>query len=196
MQCSLISGYFHDFIEERTMMLKVFPDDDLESMAHDRKKEREKGIHMTPTTMMPFISILALPESVFLPSTSPTHGSIVAAAGVDFYTALSLHIVGKFISFLSISSHTILSSPQSQQPALIAATISTAPFFVDSIICRPRCRIPLMPLLSSVPAAQAAVAAAILFLYQPRYCLPPLCRQSCEQDWPGRASPTASPPQS
>ncbi|RWV87600.1 hypothetical protein GW17_00050388 [Ensete ventricosum] len=62
MQCSLISGYFHDFIEERTMMLKVFPDDDLESMAHDRKKEREKGIHMTPTTMMPFISILALPE--------------------------------------------------------------------------------------------------------------------------------------
>ncbi|RWV94883.1 hypothetical protein GW17_00042544 [Ensete ventricosum] len=39
MQCSLISGYFHDFIEEWTMILKVFPDDDLESMAHDRKKE-------------------------------------------------------------------------------------------------------------------------------------------------------------
>ncbi|RZR88033.1 hypothetical protein BHM03_00015518 [Ensete ventricosum] len=48
MQCSLISGYFHDFIDERTMMLKVFPDDDLGSMAHDRKKEQEKGIHMTP----------------------------------------------------------------------------------------------------------------------------------------------------
>ncbi|RWV84159.1 hypothetical protein GW17_00054154 [Ensete ventricosum] len=38
MQCSLISGYFHDFTEERTMMLKVFPDDDLGSTAHDRKK--------------------------------------------------------------------------------------------------------------------------------------------------------------
>ncbi|RWW23160.1 hypothetical protein BHE74_00024294 [Ensete ventricosum] len=39
MHCSLFSGYFHDFTEERTMMLKVFPDDDLGSMAHDRKKE-------------------------------------------------------------------------------------------------------------------------------------------------------------
>ncbi|RWW73417.1 hypothetical protein BHE74_00018712 [Ensete ventricosum] len=48
MQCSLISGYFHDFIDERTMMLKVFPDDDLGSTAHNRKKEQEKGIHMTP----------------------------------------------------------------------------------------------------------------------------------------------------
>ncbi|RRT33538.1 hypothetical protein B296_00055816 [Ensete ventricosum] len=62
MQFSLISGYFHDFIEERTMMLKVFPDDDLGSMTHDRKKEHEKGIHMTPTAMMPSISMLALPE--------------------------------------------------------------------------------------------------------------------------------------
>ncbi|RWW41978.1 hypothetical protein BHE74_00052504 [Ensete ventricosum] len=62
MQCSLISGYFHDFTEERTMMLKVFPDDDLGSTAHDRKKEQEKGIHMTPTAMMPSISMLALPE--------------------------------------------------------------------------------------------------------------------------------------
>ncbi|RWV97964.1 hypothetical protein GW17_00039213 [Ensete ventricosum] len=39
MQCSLISGCFHDFTEERTMMLKFFPDDDLGSTAHDRKKE-------------------------------------------------------------------------------------------------------------------------------------------------------------
>ncbi|RZR93577.1 hypothetical protein BHM03_00022121 [Ensete ventricosum] len=39
MQCSLISGYFHDFTEERTMMLKVFPDDDLRSTTHDRMKE-------------------------------------------------------------------------------------------------------------------------------------------------------------
>ncbi|RZS18773.1 hypothetical protein BHM03_00051088 [Ensete ventricosum] len=62
MQCFLISGYFHDFTEERTMMLKVFPDDDLESTAHDRKKEQEKDIHMTPTTMMPSISMLVLPE--------------------------------------------------------------------------------------------------------------------------------------
>ncbi|RWW15014.1 hypothetical protein GW17_00021169 [Ensete ventricosum] len=44
------------------MMLKVFPDDDLGSMAHDRKKEQEKDIHMTPTAMMPSISMLALPE--------------------------------------------------------------------------------------------------------------------------------------
>ncbi|RZS15714.1 hypothetical protein BHM03_00047624 [Ensete ventricosum] len=62
MQCSLISGYFHDFTEERTMMLKVFPDDDLGSMAHDRKKEQEKGIHMTPIAMISSISMLALPE--------------------------------------------------------------------------------------------------------------------------------------
>ncbi|RZR71498.1 hypothetical protein BHM03_00005479 [Ensete ventricosum] len=43
------------------MMLKVFPDDDLGSTAHDRKKEQEKGIHMTPISMMPSISMLALP---------------------------------------------------------------------------------------------------------------------------------------
>ncbi|RZS23346.1 hypothetical protein BHM03_00056256, partial [Ensete ventricosum] len=39
MQCSLILGYFHDFTEERTIVLKIFPDDDLGSTAHDRKKE-------------------------------------------------------------------------------------------------------------------------------------------------------------
>ncbi|RWW37739.1 hypothetical protein BHE74_00057129 [Ensete ventricosum] len=39
LQCSLISGYFQDFTEERTMMLKIFPDDDLGSTAYDRKKE-------------------------------------------------------------------------------------------------------------------------------------------------------------
>ncbi|RRT59622.1 hypothetical protein B296_00008998 [Ensete ventricosum] len=62
MQCSLISGYFHNFIEERTIMLKVFRDNDLESTAHDRKKEYEKGIHMTSTAMMPSILMLVLPE--------------------------------------------------------------------------------------------------------------------------------------
>ncbi|RRT32363.1 hypothetical protein B296_00041998 [Ensete ventricosum] len=55
-------GYFHDFTEERTMMLKVLPDDDLRSTAHDRKKEQEKGIHMTPIIMMPSILMLALLE--------------------------------------------------------------------------------------------------------------------------------------
>ncbi|RZR87135.1 hypothetical protein BHM03_00014472 [Ensete ventricosum] len=40
-ECSHISGYFHYFTEERTMMLKVFPDDDLGSTAHDRKKEQD-----------------------------------------------------------------------------------------------------------------------------------------------------------
>ncbi|RZS28926.1 hypothetical protein BHM03_00062584, partial [Ensete ventricosum] len=68
------------------------------------------------------------------------------------------------------------------------------PFSVGTVIYRPRCLIPLMPLLSSAPVAQAVVAAAVLFLYQPRCCLPPLCRQSCEQDRPDRASPTSSPP--
>ncbi|RWW43426.1 hypothetical protein BHE74_00050914 [Ensete ventricosum] len=62
MQYSLISGYFHDFTEEHTMMLKVLPDDDLGSTAHDHKKEQEKGIHMTPIVMMSSISMLALPE--------------------------------------------------------------------------------------------------------------------------------------
>ncbi|RZS27146.1 hypothetical protein BHM03_00060572 [Ensete ventricosum] len=61
-KCSLISSYFHDFTEEQTMMLKVFPDDDLRSMAHDHKKEQEKDIHMTPTAMMRSISMLTLPE--------------------------------------------------------------------------------------------------------------------------------------
>ncbi|RRT70468.1 hypothetical protein B296_00001602 [Ensete ventricosum] len=44
------------------MMLKVFPNDDLGSTAHDRKKEQEKDIHMAPTAVMPSISMLALPE--------------------------------------------------------------------------------------------------------------------------------------
>ncbi|RWV79441.1 hypothetical protein GW17_00059430 [Ensete ventricosum] len=60
MQCSLISGYFHNFTEERTTMLKVFPDDNLGSTAHDRKKEQEKGIHMTPTAIISSILMLAL----------------------------------------------------------------------------------------------------------------------------------------
>ncbi|RRT83837.1 hypothetical protein B296_00002716 [Ensete ventricosum] len=62
MQCSLISSYFHDFTEERTMMLKVFLDGDLGSTAHDRKKEQKKGVHMTPIAMMSSISMPALPE--------------------------------------------------------------------------------------------------------------------------------------
>ncbi|RWW08609.1 hypothetical protein GW17_00027939 [Ensete ventricosum] len=37
-QHSQISSYFHDFSKELTIMLKVFPDDDHRSMAHDRKK--------------------------------------------------------------------------------------------------------------------------------------------------------------
>ncbi|RWV79078.1 hypothetical protein GW17_00059847 [Ensete ventricosum] len=43
-------------------MLKVFPDNDLGSTAHNLKKEQEKGIHMTPIAMMPSISMLALLE--------------------------------------------------------------------------------------------------------------------------------------
>ncbi|RRT53502.1 hypothetical protein B296_00002448 [Ensete ventricosum] len=35
---SQISSNFHDFPKERIMMLKVFPDNDLRSMAHDRMK--------------------------------------------------------------------------------------------------------------------------------------------------------------
>ncbi|RRT48208.1 hypothetical protein B296_00012751 [Ensete ventricosum] len=62
MQCTLISSYFHDFTEERTMMLKVFPDDVPGSMAHNCKKEQEKGIHITPIVMMPSILMLTLPE--------------------------------------------------------------------------------------------------------------------------------------
>ncbi|RRT62359.1 hypothetical protein B296_00023653, partial [Ensete ventricosum] len=62
MQCSNILGYFHDFTEERTMMLKVFHDDDLGSKAHDGMKEQEKCIHITPIAMMPSISMLALPK--------------------------------------------------------------------------------------------------------------------------------------
>ncbi|RWW26359.1 hypothetical protein BHE74_00058913 [Ensete ventricosum] len=62
MQCSLILGDFHNFTKKWTIMLKVFPDDDPISTAHDRKKEQEKGIHMTPITMMSSISMLALPE--------------------------------------------------------------------------------------------------------------------------------------
>ncbi|RZR88896.1 hypothetical protein BHM03_00016545 [Ensete ventricosum] len=62
MQHFQISGYFHDFPKEQTMMLEVFPDDDLRFTAHDRKKEQEEGIHMTPTAMMPSTSVLALPD--------------------------------------------------------------------------------------------------------------------------------------
>ncbi|RWW40222.1 hypothetical protein BHE74_00054377 [Ensete ventricosum] len=62
MQRSHSSGYFHDFPKERTIMLEVFSDEDLRSMAHDRKKEQEKGIYITPTATMPSTSLLALPE--------------------------------------------------------------------------------------------------------------------------------------
>ncbi|RWV92172.1 hypothetical protein GW17_00045477 [Ensete ventricosum] len=41
---------------------KSLPKYDLKSTAHNRKKEQEEGIHMTPTAMMPSISMLALPE--------------------------------------------------------------------------------------------------------------------------------------
>ncbi|RZS04814.1 hypothetical protein BHM03_00035206 [Ensete ventricosum] len=37
-QRSQISGYFHGFSKERTIMLKVFPDDDHQSTTHDHKK--------------------------------------------------------------------------------------------------------------------------------------------------------------
>ncbi|RWW70455.1 hypothetical protein BHE74_00021856 [Ensete ventricosum] len=37
-QRSQISGYFHDFSKEWTIILKVFPEDDHRSMTHDRKK--------------------------------------------------------------------------------------------------------------------------------------------------------------
>ncbi|RZR82764.1 hypothetical protein BHM03_00009243 [Ensete ventricosum] len=38
MRHSQISSDFHDFPQDRTMMLKVFPDDDLQSTTQDRKK--------------------------------------------------------------------------------------------------------------------------------------------------------------
>ncbi|RZS24903.1 hypothetical protein BHM03_00058030 [Ensete ventricosum] len=49
---------------------KSLPKYDLKSTAHNRKKEQEEGIHMTPTAMMPSISMLALPEhdNVFIAS--------------------------------------------------------------------------------------------------------------------------------
>ncbi|RZR78167.1 hypothetical protein BHM03_00003421 [Ensete ventricosum] len=37
-QRSQILGYFHDFFKEWTIMLKIFPDDDHRSTAHDYKK--------------------------------------------------------------------------------------------------------------------------------------------------------------
>ncbi|RZR81020.1 hypothetical protein BHM03_00007166, partial [Ensete ventricosum] len=87
-QCSLISGYFYDFTEERTMMLNVFPDVDLGSMAHDRKKEQEKGIYMTPTVMMPFILMLALPErgNVFV------LGADTSRVGIGDESLIPLHV--------------------------------------------------------------------------------------------------------
>ncbi|RRT69764.1 hypothetical protein B296_00013735 [Ensete ventricosum] len=62
MQRSYISGYFYDFAKERTMMLEVIPDDDLWSMAHERKKEQEEDILTTLTSTMPSTSVLALSE--------------------------------------------------------------------------------------------------------------------------------------
>ncbi|RRT79925.1 hypothetical protein B296_00007272 [Ensete ventricosum] len=47
MQCSLISSYFHDFIKEQTMMLKVFPDDDLGSR-HDRVDMSGRSANSAP----------------------------------------------------------------------------------------------------------------------------------------------------
>ncbi|RZR85006.1 hypothetical protein BHM03_00011933 [Ensete ventricosum] len=66
MQHFQISCDFHDFPQDRTMMLKVFPDNDLRSTAHDRKKEQEKGIHMTPTAMTPTAMIPPERGNVFV----------------------------------------------------------------------------------------------------------------------------------
>ncbi|RZR96099.1 hypothetical protein BHM03_00025063 [Ensete ventricosum] len=60
--CSHISGFFHDFTRERTMMLDVFLNDDRQSTTHDCKKEQEKDIHTTPIAMIPSTSMLALPK--------------------------------------------------------------------------------------------------------------------------------------
>ncbi|RZR89958.1 hypothetical protein BHM03_00017775 [Ensete ventricosum] len=135
-------------------------------------------------------------------SLPPLQRTVPCAAAISpflpYETADAPYTVVGHTSFSCINNDTILSSPQSQQPASIAATISALLSLsaASSVVLAAlsRCHIPLMPLLSSAPAAQAAVAVAVLFLCQPRCCLPRLCRQSCEQDRPGRASPAASPP--
>ncbi|RWW53588.1 hypothetical protein BHE74_00039909 [Ensete ventricosum] len=135
-------------------------------------------------------------------SLPPLQHTVPCAAAISpflpYETADAPYTVVGHTSFSCINNDTILSSPQSQQPASIVATISALLSLsaASSVVLAAlsRCHIPLMPLLSSAPAAQAAVAVAVLFLCQPRCCLPRLCRQSCEQDRPGRASPAASPP--
>ncbi|RWW47117.1 hypothetical protein BHE74_00046930 [Ensete ventricosum] len=63
------------------------------------------------------------PTTMSLPSTSPAYGSVAAASavvGVDFCTAFPLHMVDKFIYFLSSSAG---------KPASIPTTISDVPSY-------------------------------------------------------------------
>ncbi|RRT48460.1 hypothetical protein B296_00051104, partial [Ensete ventricosum] len=130
------------------------------------------------------------PIAVSLPSTSPAHNSVVATStptGIDFCTTLPLHMVGKFVSFLSISGCSpvslvvevlLLSTASSSrlldrcpfflpyrctpcnflQQSSIAATISATPFSVGNVICYPCYLIPL-PHLNDV--------AALIYPYSP-----------------------------
>ncbi|RZS01026.1 hypothetical protein BHM03_00030811, partial [Ensete ventricosum] len=121
MQCSLISSYYHDFTEERTMMLKLFPDDDLGSTTHDRKKEQEKGIHMTPIVMMPSISMLALSES-----------------GNVFVLAVDTSRVGITVTLMQDAAPSHCHPLIYHRPALgIALPMPLLPFSPPSIVVQP-----------------------------------------------------------
>ncbi|RZS11447.1 hypothetical protein BHM03_00042779 [Ensete ventricosum] len=144
---------------------------------------------------------------------SPASSSVVSHSFRSSCPALLVHMVGKFVSFLSIGGRSPLSlavevlllsiassfpsrRPSSSSPPLRnrRCPLHYRRSYLSASVASRRWMLPPpspLPLLSSAPAAQAA---PVLFLYQQRCCLPPLYRQSCEQDRPDRTSPTASPP--
>ncbi|RRT46380.1 hypothetical protein B296_00018603 [Ensete ventricosum] len=98
------------------------------------------------------------PTAVFLPSTSPAHSSIAAASatiGVDFCIALSLHIVDKFVSFLSIDGHSLVSLTVE---VLLLSTATSLPSPISSplfLLCLPANAL-VSPLQSPLPRAPAS----------------------------------------
>ncbi|RZS20272.1 hypothetical protein BHM03_00052772 [Ensete ventricosum] len=111
------------------------------------------------------------PIVVSLPSTSPAHDSVAAtstATGIDFCTTLPLHMVGKFVSFLSIGGRSpvslvvevlLLSTASSSWlldrcPFFLPTTAPLAIFYSNHQLLPPSA-----PLLS-LSAASSAVPAA------------------------------------
>ncbi|RRT52306.1 hypothetical protein B296_00012444 [Ensete ventricosum] len=104
------------------------------------------------------------PIVVSLPSTSPAHSSVVAAStaiGVDFCTRFPLHMIDKFVSFLSISG----CSPASLTiEVLLISTATSLPNRRPSSSSPPLlAELPRLPALAASRCCTLPAAVAVSF---------------------------------